>query len=938
MSPTRGPKKSARPGGRPTPPLPTGAAPAAPATAPPAAQPAGDAALDSPPAAPKWARRARWHALAALSGCLVFLSFPTWDLWPLLWVSLVPLLFVLEQATPRQAAWYGWVAGTVTNAGGFYWIDYLLGEFGHLPALVSLPLTLLLAAYQGTIFLLWAWVTVWLRRRTRFGWYALAPAVFVLFEWLVPLIFPWYLANGQYRFHAVTQIVELTGVLGLTGLLVLVNVALWRLARALLVRLRHGVRGTLRREARGVALSLGLLALVLGYGLVRIAQVDAAQAAAPKLRVGMVEANVGIWEKEAKRLAPQERLPTLYANLLRHQLLSRELAARGAELIVWPESSFIPIGEVWTKSVPGFALAVGADGAFFVETGEGWVPAGPGEGLTAPPPDALRHDLHAAWSGREDVALVAGARGTLLEWDGRAWTAAASGVTSDLRAVHGVPEIGDTPALAAVPLRTFAAGDGGALLSKRRGGTWESTPALTTATLRALAGRQRDAVYALGDGGAALAFDGEAWRRLPDAPGDVTAADVAPDRTLWVVGRGGLVARFGPAGWERLDLGVTTDLHAVRVLRADLVLVAGAGGAVFRWDGAGWHASQSGVTETLRGLTLHPRGDLLFVGDAGRLLATGGGRQPSRLERPGGGPAELRAVAALDYAPQYPIPHGAAYIRPARTPLPEADGPVEEAARLAESRDRATPPADRNTVQRGFDLPVIFGAVTDDVTGPPEERERSIYNTAFLLGEGGRVEARYDKVYLLMFGEYIPPEGWFSKETRRKLHEWLPEAGNFTAGTEVVSFPFRGWRLGVMVCYEDILPRFAWKLGRTEPNVFVNVTNDAWFGQTAEPYLHLALATFRTIEHRLALVRSTNTGVSVFVDPVGRIVQETSLEGAETLLWDVPMMDGGTVYAAVGDVFAYAAAAWVLWAVALGFAARWRERRATARSGGGGSG
>ena len=83
------------------------------------------------------------------------------------------------------------------------------------------------------------------------------------------------------------------------------------------------------------------------------------------------------------------------------------------------------------------------------------------------------------------------------------------------------------------------------------------------------------------------------------------------------------------------------------------------------------------------------------------------------------------------------------------------------------------------------------------------------------------------------------------------------------------------------------------------------------------PYLHLALATFRSIEHRRALVRSTNTGVSAFVDPVGRIVKETSLEGAETLLHDVPMLEGATVYGVIGDVVAYACLAWLLALLAL---------------------
>ena len=154
----------------------------------------GPSQPEAPPAGPgrgaRWLRRLPRLGAAVLSGCLVFLSFPTWDLWPLQWVSLVPLLFVLEDATPRAAAGYGWLAGFVTNAGGFYWIRPPAAEFGHLPPVASLPLTWVLAAYQGLVFLLWAWATVALRRRTRLGLYAIAPAAFVAFEWLVPFLFP----------------------------------------------------------------------------------------------------------------------------------------------------------------------------------------------------------------------------------------------------------------------------------------------------------------------------------------------------------------------------------------------------------------------------------------------------------------------------------------------------------------------------------------------------------------------------------------------------------------------------------------------------------------------------------------------------------------------------------------------------------------------------
>jgi apolipoprotein N-acyltransferase len=108
-----------------------------------------------------------------------------------------------------------------------------------------------------------------------------------------------------------------------------------------------------------------------------------------------------------------------------------------------------------------------------------------------------------------------------------------------------------------------------------------------------------------------------------------------------------------------------------------------------------------------------------------------------------------------------------------------------------------------------------------------------------------------------------------------------------------------------MVCYEDIIPAFSRDLAGKDPNILINVTNDAWFGKTAEPYLHLALAVFRAVENRLVLIRSTNTGVSAFIDPNGRVLAQTGITGAETLIQKVPMMEGGTPYQVLADWPAY---------------------------------
>lgn len=217
-------------------------------------------------------------------------------------------------------------------------------------------------------------------------------------------------------------------------------------------------------------------------------------------------------------------------------------------------------------------------------------------------------------------------------------------------------------------------------------------------------------------------------------------------------------------------------------------------------------------------------------------------------------------------------------------------------------------------VGRNLGVPAIFGAViykADRSSG----REQW-YNVALSTNAHGDVTARYDKEYLLQFGEHLP----FS-ETFPILNEWSPNSGKFTPGTKLdplLIIDEQGadhqtveHKVAVLVCYEDIIPAFTNALVRaTNPELLVNITNDAWFGATSEPWEHLALAQLRAIEHRRYLVRSTNSGVSAIVDPVGRLiansevhdVQAGSYKEANSLLETVRWMHGGTVYEIMGDV------------------------------------
>ena len=189
--------------------------------------------------------------------------------------------------------------------------------------------------------------------------------------------------------------------------------------------------------------------------------------------------------------------------------------------------------------------------------------------------------------------------------------------------------------------------------------------------------------------------------------------------------------------------------------------------------------------------------------------------------------------------------------------------------------------------------PTIFGGLAARVV----DGERRHYNTAFLSDGEGNVLGTYDKTYLLAFGEYIP-----FGETFPVLYDWSPNTGHFTPGDHVEPLLFGDYRIGALVCYEDILPRFVRRVvGESDPHLLVNITNDAWFGETQEPYVHLALAKMRAVEHHRYLVRATNTGVSAIIDPLGRVVTESPLFDRASLHGEVAMMTGWTPYQTLGD-------------------------------------
>jgi apolipoprotein N-acyltransferase len=241
------------------------------------------------------------------------------------------------------------------------------------------------------------------------------------------------------------------------------------------------------------------------------------------------------------------------------------------------------------------------------------------------------------------------------------------------------------------------------------------------------------------------------------------------------------------------------------------------------------------------------------------------------------------------------------------------------------------PPDSAAMIRRGLTGPVMIGADTYD------SATIDVYNSAILLDRSGVMTGRYDKVRLLAFGEYIPGVDIFP---------WLKHivplgSSRFTAGSGPRVLEFKdaagsSWGLGPVICYEDILPDYMVQIGRGHPTLLVNLTVDSWYGKRSEPWEHLALAVFATVELRESMVRAVNSGVSALIDPNGRVLVKTAANDpyreprpAEGVVVDAPRLEGGhTLFVRLGCWFPYVCAGALAFMGAIAYA---RRRTALAR-------
>ena len=200
------------------------------------------------------------------------------------------------------------------------------------------------------------------------------------------------------------------------------------------------------------------------------------------------------------------------------------------------------------------------------------------------------------------------------------------------------------------------------------------------------------------------------------------------------------------------------------------------------------------------------------------------------------------------------------------------------------------------------------------VGSPAFERGKEnlkFYNRAYMLNPLSLVTGTYDKTHLVPFGEYVPLQAYLTF-----LGKITQQAGNFSSGDKTFApLTFKDHKTGVLICFEILFPCVARAFVKNGADMLTTMTNDAWFGITSAARQHFSIAVLRAVENRRSVVRAANTGISGFIDPAGRVIEETGLFTTAAITRPVPTLETISFYTRHGEVMGMAA----LVAICLGF-------------------
>ncbi|HKV53752.1 MAG TPA: apolipoprotein N-acyltransferase [Candidatus Binataceae bacterium] len=269
----------------------------------------------------KWTRA----VLALASGLALAAAFPKFDLNLLAWIAFVPLFHAIEDQPLKWVFGYSWLQGLACFAGGLYWIAITLNTFGNLPMVVAVLPMLLLAAIMALYTGAALWAGEFVRRRLRIPAVVTIPIAWAAVEWVrtyFPIGFPWNLLGyAAYRNLELIQFAEITGIYGVSALIMFFNVVTYTVLFQVYPR---------RLQTIALGALTAIMAVALIFGSWRVHQLSTLQPSG-SLRVAMVQGDIPQSIKWDPRFL--ESSFAVYADQ------SETAAARGADLIVWPEAA-----------------------------------------------------------------------------------------------------------------------------------------------------------------------------------------------------------------------------------------------------------------------------------------------------------------------------------------------------------------------------------------------------------------------------------------------------------------------------------------------------------------------------------------------------------------------------------------------------------------------
>lgn len=192
---------------------------------------------------------------------------------------------------------------------------------------------------------------------------------------------------------------------------------------------------------------------------------------------------------------------------------------------------------------------------------------------------------------------------------------------------------------------------------------------------------------------------------------------------------------------------------------------------------------------------------------------------------------------------------------------------------------------------RRNNVSVLFNSAEPDVG------TTKYFNSAVMVGPDGREVSQYDKIYLLPFGEAVPPP----------LETIVPGfVGNFAYGREYDLLPVGDAKAGVMICFESHFGQLSREYVRNGADVIIEMTNDGYLGPTPVLRQHLANAVFRAVETNRPVLRVTNVGITAYITENGQVLDAAPTYQEATRTWSVSKSDGSqTFYVKYGDWFAW---------------------------------